>query len=78
MSLFRKFLALCDRSRTNPKYEQFHKRRRNIRTNGESVVVALENSYVVFLLQPYYKNFSKRIIKSPKLTFMTQDCCQIC
>jgi predicted AAA+ superfamily ATPase len=30
---------------------------------------ALENSYVVFLLQPYYNNFSKRVIKSPKLYF---------
>jgi predicted AAA+ superfamily ATPase len=29
----------------------------------------LEASYVITLLQPYYKNFSKRIIKSPKLYF---------
>ena len=29
----------------------------------------LEASFIVFLLQPYYKNFSKRIIKSPKLYF---------
>lgn len=29
----------------------------------------LEASYIVHLLQPYYKNFSKRIIKSPKLYF---------
>ncbi|MCK4408210.1 MAG: ATP-binding protein [Bacteroidales bacterium] len=29
----------------------------------------LEASYVIFLLQPYYKNFSKRVIKSPKLYF---------
>ena len=30
---------------------------------------ALENSYIVFLLNPFHKNFSKRIIKSPKLYF---------
>ena len=30
---------------------------------------ALENSYIVFLLHPYHKNFSKRIIKSHKLYF---------
>lgn len=30
----------------------------------------LEASYVVFLLYPYYKNFGKRIIKSPKLYFV--------
>ena len=30
---------------------------------------ALENSYVVFLLYPYHENFSKRIVKTPKLYF---------
>ena len=29
----------------------------------------LEASYVIFLVYPYYKNFNKRIIKSPKLYF---------
>lgn len=29
----------------------------------------LESSFVIFLLNPYYKNFSKRISKSPKLYF---------
>ena len=29
----------------------------------------LEASYVIFLLQPYYKNISKRLVKSPKLYF---------
>jgi len=29
----------------------------------------LESSYLVFLLKPYYKNFSKRLIKMPKLYF---------
>jgi uncharacterized protein len=30
----------------------------------------LEASYQIFLLQPYFVNFGKRIIKSPKLYFM--------
>ncbi|MFA9391752.1 MAG: ATP-binding protein [Prolixibacteraceae bacterium] len=30
---------------------------------------ALESSYIVFQLYPYHKNFSKRIIKTPKLYF---------
>jgi len=30
----------------------------------------LEASYIVFLLQPYYRNFNKRITKSPKLYFL--------
>lgn len=29
----------------------------------------LEASYIVFLLEPYYQNISKRLIKSPKLYF---------
>jgi uncharacterized protein len=29
----------------------------------------LESSYVIFLLHPYHNNFSKRVIKSPKLYF---------
>lgn len=29
----------------------------------------LQTSYVLFLLQPYYKNFGKRLMKSPKLYF---------
>jgi len=29
----------------------------------------LESSYIIYLLQPYHHNFSKRIIKSPKLYF---------
>lgn len=29
----------------------------------------LETSYVIFFLQPYYKNYSKRLIKSAKLYF---------
>jgi hypothetical protein len=29
----------------------------------------LESSFIIYLLQPYYKNFNKRIIKSPKLYF---------
>lgn len=29
----------------------------------------LESSYIIFLLQPYYENFNKRLIKSPKMYF---------
>lgn len=29
----------------------------------------LEASYIIFLLQPHYENFSKRLIKSPKIYF---------
>lgn len=29
----------------------------------------LEASYIIFLLKPYYKNFNKRMTKTPKLYF---------
>ena len=36
---------------------------------AKSWISALENSYILFLLQPYHENFSKRIVKTPKLYF---------
>jgi len=32
-------------------------------------ISVLEASYIIFLLQPYYKNSGKRIVKSPKIYF---------
>ena len=36
---------------------------------AKSWLSILERSYVIFLLAPYFENFNKRIIKSPKLYF---------
>jgi len=36
---------------------------------AKSWLSLLESSYIIHLLHPYYKNFSKRIIKSPKIYF---------
>lgn len=36
---------------------------------AKSWLTVLESSYIVYLLQPYYSNFNKRITKSPKLYF---------
>jgi predicted AAA+ superfamily ATPase len=36
----------------------------------QSWIALLERSQIIFLLQPYYKNFGKRIVKSPKLYFL--------
>ena len=38
----------------------------------------LEASYIIFLLQPHYKNFSKRLIKSPKLYFFDTGLAVLC
>ena len=35
----------------------------------KSWITVLESSHIIFLLPPYYKNFNKRLIKSPKLYF---------
>ena len=37
---------------------------------ARSWLSVLEASYIIFLLYPYYKNFGKRLIKSPKLYFV--------
>lgn len=38
-------------------------------STARSWLTLLEASYIVFLLQPWYANISKRLIKSPKLYF---------
>ena len=36
---------------------------------AKSWLSALESSYITFQLYPYHKNFSKRVVKTPKLYF---------
>lgn len=36
---------------------------------AKSWLTILEHSYIIYLLHPYYENFTKRIVKSPKLYF---------
>ncbi len=36
---------------------------------AKSWLSLLESSYILYLLQPYYKNYNKRLIKSPKIYF---------
>ena len=36
---------------------------------ARSWISVLEASYIIFLLQPHYKNFNKRLVKNPKLYF---------
>jgi predicted AAA+ superfamily ATPase len=35
----------------------------------KSWISVLEASYIIFLLRPHYKNFNKRVVKTPKLYF---------
>jgi predicted AAA+ superfamily ATPase len=38
-------------------------------TTAKAWLSILEASYIIFLLQPHYKNFSKRLVKTPKIFF---------
>jgi hypothetical protein len=38
-------------------------------TTARNWLSVLEASYIIFLLQPYHRNISKRLVKSPKLYF---------
>ena len=70
LSLFRKFVGLCA-----GRIGQILNLTSLSNDVGVSVstirswLSLLEASYIIFLLQPYYKNFGKRLIKSPKLYF---------
>ena len=37
---------------------------------AKSWISVLEASYIIFLLQPHYKNFNKRLVKMPKIFFI--------
>jgi hypothetical protein len=37
---------------------------------AKSWISVLETSYIIFLLQPHYKNYNKRLVKMPKLYFI--------
>jgi hypothetical protein len=38
----------------------------------------IEASYVVFRLPPYFENFGKRVIKTPKIYFTDTGLCDTC
>lgn len=70
ISLFQKFLKLCAGRIGQLLDLTAIGNDCGITTNTvRSWISILEATYVVFLLQPHYKNFSKRLIKTPKLYF---------
>jgi uncharacterized protein len=71
LHLFEKFLSLCA-ARTGQILNVSHIARdcgisHNTAANWLSI---LEASFIIYLLKPHYKNFNKRLIKSPKLYFL--------
>jgi len=71
LHLFEQFLALCAAN-----HAQEHRHTHLSRELGVSVptikswISVLEASYIVYLLPPYFKNFGKRVVKTPKLYFL--------
>lgn len=70
LNLFQKFLKLCaGRIGSILNFSSLANDVGVSHTTIKSWISILEASNIVFLLNPYYKNISKRLIKSPKLYF---------
>ncbi len=70
LNLFQKFLTLCaTRAGQLLNLSSIAKECGITQPTAKAWLSALENSYIVFLLYPYHKNFSKRVVKTPKLYF---------
>ncbi|MFP4619398.1 MAG: ATP-binding protein [Spirochaetaceae bacterium] len=71
LNTFQRFLKLCaGRSGQILNYSSLANDCGITHNTARSWVSILETSYIVSLLPPYYENFNKRLIKSPKLYFL--------
>lgn len=69
-SLFRRFLQLCaGRSGQVLNLSELARDAGTTHTTARQWLSVLEDSFILFELQPYRENFQKRIVKSPKLYF---------
>jgi predicted AAA+ superfamily ATPase len=67
---FRNFIALCaNRTGQLLNLSSLASECGISQPTAKSWMSILENSYIVFLLPPYFENFNKRITRSPKLYF---------
>ncbi len=67
---FQKFLKLCAARVGNLLNYTEIARDCNVSSNTiKAWISILETSYIIKLLHPYYKNYSKRVIKAPKIYF---------
>lgn len=70
LSLFQTFIKLCaGRVGQVLNYSSLAQDCGISHTTVYKWLTVLEASYIIFLLQPYHKNFSKRLVKNPKLYF---------
>ncbi len=67
---FQKFLKLCaDRAGQILNIQNLAVETGIDNKTAQAWLSVMEGSYIIFLLQPYFKNYSKRVIKTPKLYF---------
>jgi predicted AAA+ superfamily ATPase len=70
LRIFRKFLGLCaSRAGQLLNMNSLGNECGISQPTVKSWISALESSYIIFMLQPFHENFSKRIVKTPKLYF---------
>ena len=70
LSSFRRFLSLCaGRSGQILNLSDLARDAGTTHTTARSWLSVLEQSFIVFELQPFHENYRKRIVKSPKLYF---------
>lgn len=70
LNLFTKFIKLCaGRTGQILNYSSFANDCGISVNTAKAWISLLEASYIIYLLQPFYKNFNKRLIKMPKLYF---------
>lgn len=70
MKAFRTFVSLCaSRAGSLLNLNALANDCNITQPTAKAWLTLLETSYVIYLLQPYHKNFDKRTIKSPKLYF---------
>jgi uncharacterized protein len=70
LALFLKFLRLC--AGRSGQILNMHSLGNDCGIDSKTVqswLYILQSSYIVYLLRPFYNNFNKRILKSPKLYF---------
>lgn len=70
MKLFRNFLSLCaTRAGQLLNLNSLANECGITQPTAKAWLSVLESSYILFLLHPFHKNYSKRIVKTPKLYF---------
>ena len=70
LSLFQKFLSLCAaRAGQLINYSELGNATGVDTKTVKAWISVLEASYIIFLLKPHHRNFSKKLIKTPKLYF---------